>query len=298
MPLARLFAYLDDIVIVVPRAAADFALSAVRAALATLCGMELAVDKTQVWSPTPEPPIGPLAAYWRPAGLVILGGPMEAPCIHTGLIEANHNTWPRAGAMAFGCPAGKCVQGLVDARLRLMDDAAGLVTQLLGHAPPDYPAAHVALLLLVHCIAPKADHLLRHLPPASSASFAPRVDRLLLETFQAILGARLSARQAEQLQFPLSEGGVGLLARSGAFAAAAYIGSWALVYHRVAAATGWSLPVNSAGVRPNSTAYHLHSAVVTAHAAGANGAGHLLDPSWWEAAKHEPVAHVQRSLAK
>ena len=93
--------------------------------------------------------------------------------------------------------------------------------------------------------APYKTILLRHVPQAISASFAPRVDQLLLETFQTILGAQLNASQAEQVQFPLSLGGVGLLARSGAFSAAAYVGSWALVYHRVVDATGWSLPVPS-----------------------------------------------------
>ena len=106
--------------------------------------------------------------------------------------------------MAFGASAGPCVLGLIETRLRLMADAADLVATLPSRAPPDFPALHTALLLLLYCVAPKADHLLRHLPPAVSASFAPQVGRLLLETIQTILGARLNASQARQIQFTFS----------------------------------------------------------------------------------------------
>ena len=88
------------------------------------------------------------------------------------------------------------------------------------------------------------------------------------------------------------------MARSGAFAAAAYIGSWALVYHRVAAATGWSLPESLASAPPHTTAHHLFSAIQTTQAAGADSAQHLLDPAWWPAARNGQVNHVQRTLAK
>ena len=186
--------------------------------------------------------------------------------------------------MAFGASSGPCVQGLTDTRLRLMDQTAQLVTMLPSRTPASYPASHVALLLLTFCVAPKADHLLRHLPPAISATFAPRVDRLLLETFQSILGARLSPSQAEQARFPLSAGGVGLLARSGALAAGAYVGSWALVYHRVAAATGWSLPGDSSSILPGTAADHLLKAIQATRAAGAAHAQHFMEPAWWAAA--------------
>ena len=113
----------------------------------------------------------------------------------------------RAGAMELG-PAepSALTRAFIDARLSLMRQSADLVRALPGRAPADYPAVQVALLLLVFCVAPKADHLLRHLPPAVSAPLAVEVDRLVLETFQAILGARLSTAQLEQAQLPLSMG--------------------------------------------------------------------------------------------
>ena len=296
--MARLFAYLDDIVLVVPRAVANAAFDIIQRALLDTCGLSLAVEKTQVWSPRPEAPLGQLHDFWCPDGLIVLGGPMEAPNVHSALTVADHGEWPRAGAMAFGAVAGPCVLGLVETRLRLMEDAANLVVALHSRAPPDFPALHIAYLLLLYCVAPKADHLLRHLPPAFSVSFAPRVDQLLLETLQTILGVRLNASQARQIQFTLSEGGVGLLARSGAPAAAAYVGSWALVYHRVAAATGWSLPSDPANTPNGSIAHALHDAIQIVHEAGAEVARNLLEPPWWAAALHEGVPHVQRTISR
>ena len=92
---------------------------------------------------------------------------MDAPTVQTGLVSADHSSWPRPGAMAFGASPGTCVQSLVETPLRLMEQAADLVTQLPSRAPPSYPASQVALLLLVYCVAPKADHL-----PFSTQSFS------------------------------------------------------------------------------------------------------------------------------
>lgn len=190
------------------RDATELAFFTVQAVLRDFCGLDLAIDKTQGWSPTPEPTLGQLSPFWQPEGIVILDGPMDAPSVQIGLVSADHSPWPRPGGMVFGASPGPCVQGLVDTRSRLMDEAAHLVTLLPSKAPLSYPAAQVALLLLLmYCVAPRADHLLRHLPPAISNAFAPRVDQLLLETFQSSLRARLSATHAEQIQFPLSEGG-------------------------------------------------------------------------------------------
>ena len=91
-------------------------------------------------------------------------------------------------------------------------------------------------------MAPKADHLLRHLPPSVGAELGSNIDQLLLEGLQSLFGVKLSPRQAILATFPFVDGGLGLRARGGGCAAAAYIGSWALVYHRVASTLGWALP--------------------------------------------------------
>ena len=93
----------------------------------------------------------------------------------------------------------------------------------------------IALQLLVFCVAPKADHLLRHLPPSSGTVLATNIDQLLLETFQTLFEVRLSADQAEQASFALARGGLGCRRRGGGCELAAYLGSWALVYHKVVA---------------------------------------------------------------
>ena len=51
------------------------------------------------------------------------------------------------------------------ARLQAMRAATDLIVELASVAAVDYPALHICFQLLVLCVAPKADHLLRHLPP-------------------------------------------------------------------------------------------------------------------------------------
>ena len=91
------------------------------------------------------------------------------------------------------------------------------------------------------CVAPKCDHLLRHLPPRVTARFGSQVDQLLLETFSNLVGLRLTPAQAEQVQMRVPDGGLGLRSRSGPLAAAAYLGSWALCAASVAEGTGISV---------------------------------------------------------
>ena len=238
LPSVSLFAYLDDIVIMAPPDLAEVALETVRAALTELCGLELSDDKTQVWTPRRVRPPGFLARHWCPDGVVILGGPVEAPTLSLALAQDAL----RPNAYPVGLPAGCFVQTFVAARLATMRQAAALLARLVASAPSDYPALQIALQLLVFCVAPKADHLLRHLPPSVGATLGTDVDQLLLEALQTTFGVQLSARQGAQAAFSLSEGGLGLRSRGGAHAAAAYLGSWALVYHRVASTLIWCLP--------------------------------------------------------
>ena len=85
------------------------AFDVIRRALFDTCGLSLAVEKTQVWSPRPERPIGQLGEFWNPDGLIVLGGPLEKSNIELALAEADHGTCPHAGASALGAPQGPCV---------------------------------------------------------------------------------------------------------------------------------------------------------------------------------------------
>ena len=96
-----------------------------------------------------------------------------------------------------------------------MRASASLVVEWASLAPPDFPALQIALQLLAFCVAPKLDHLLRHLPPHASRLLASNIDQLVLETFQSLFDLRLTARQKEQAQFPLSRGGLWLRRRGG-----------------------------------------------------------------------------------
>ena len=93
--------------------------------------------------------------------------------------------------------------------------------------PAGTPALQVAWQLLVFCAAPCCDHLLRFLPPAIGGVFGERIDQLLLENAQRLLSHRFTPLQARQLRLKVTGGGAGLRSRGGAFAAAAFLGSWA-----------------------------------------------------------------------
>jgi len=266
----------------------------ISAALLHFCGLELTTNKTQVWTPRQVQPPGILARHWCPDGVVVLGGPLEAPSLSAALA---HDAY-RPSAFPVGLPSGNFVQDFAAARLQSMRLAASLLEQMVTKAPPDYPALQIALQLLVSCVAPKADHLLRHLPPTVGAALGTNIDQLLLESLQSIFGIRLSTRQAALATFSLTDGGLGLRARGGGYAAAAYTGSWALVYHKVASSLVWCLPECGADGPDSLPGRHIWDGLRMCAACGAASAEPLADPSWWEAAIRGPVPKVQRLLAR
>ena len=95
---------------------------------------------------------------------------MEAPSLSVALA---HDAF-RSQAYAVGAPSEGFVEAFVDARLEGMRRATSAVEDMVTNAPPDFPVLQVALLMLFFCAAPKADHLLRHLPRLSVLSWAPR----------------------------------------------------------------------------------------------------------------------------
>jgi hypothetical protein len=96
----------------------------------------------------------------------------------------------------------------------------------------------------------------------------------------------------------LNEGGLGLRARGGAHAAAAYVGSWALVYHRVASTLGWCFPECGAEGPEALPGRFVWDSLRTCSEHGAADAALLMDPSWWEAALLGPVQKIQRALGR
>ena len=144
-----------------------------------------------------------LAEYWCADGIVVLGGPQEAPSLSSAL-ELDSL---RLTATPFGELAGPFLRAFLAAKLESMQRASSLVLELAAKSPHDFPALQVALLLLVYCVAPKADHLLRHLPPSVGSPLASHIDQLLLETLQSLFEVKFTAKQTAQAQFSLSQGG-------------------------------------------------------------------------------------------
>ena len=287
-------AYLDDIVILAPPSVAELAVEVVRGALLQDCGLELTLPKTQVWSPRQIRPPGMLAQHWRPDGVVVLGGPLDAPSLSVALSQDAL----RSSAFPVGASSGAFVEAFVSAKLAGMRAAAEAVLAFVANAPHEHPALQIGLQLLMFCVAPKCDHLLRHLPPSVGCAVGSNVDLLLQETLQSMFGFNLRPRQAEQASFSLSGGGLGLRSRGGGYAAAAYVGSWALVYHRVAATLSWCFPECSEQGPTALPGWFVWEGLRLAEASGSKTATALRDPSWWEAASRGAVEKVQRTLGR
>ena len=290
VPRALLLAYLDDIVIVAPSGVAEAAYTIVQACLAEECSLELSADKTQVWTPSQVRPPGGLARHWSAEGMVVLGGPLGDLRLSTAI---QHDDL-RPQAVPYGPLGGPFLAEFLDARLHTMRGAADAVLGLVCRAPHDFPALQIALQLLVFCVAPKADHLLRHLPPPAGTALAANIDRLLLETFQSLFEVRLSADQAEQASFALVRGGLGCRRRGGGCELGAFLGSWALVYHKVVATLGWHFTAEG----PSVTFRKVQEAAEAAAEAGAPSARLMTDLSWWGAASGAPVPNIQATVAR
>ena len=260
VPSPKLFAYLDDIVICADPLIIEDLLEFVELELSRSCGLQLEASKLQAWSPSGSAPPGRLAACWARDGIVLLGAPLDS----------DHNDSLHPGDHAsFLCTGSSFGARFLAKRLAHMEEVASSLLALPGNTPANFPALHSALLLLVWCLAPKADHLFRLLPPEVTSPLALGVDRLLLETFSQLFEVVLSTGQAQQLGFSLSEGGFGLRPRGGGFAAASYIGSWVLTYSEVVAATGSQLPDGDLGVCvPGSVGASLASATRTLGSVG------------------------------
>ena len=198
--------------------------------LARFCGLTLAGEKLQVWTPDGTPPPPGLRTHWSPHGIVLLGGPLDARDSKPFVADDQ--------AALLGDPTADLLATFLNKRLAHMRAVSELICELPHQAPAGVPALHIAFLLLHFCVAPKVDHLFRLLPPAATQALAHGVDRLLLEKFSELLGVSLSWLQARQLRLRVADGGLGLLARGGAYPAAAYVSAWALSYHAVSQVCG------------------------------------------------------------
>ena len=155
------------------------------------------------------------------------GGPAP-PGIH----ELGEDVWrgdkppAQRGIVALGVPIGheefirSCASGRLEKERRLL-------LQL-----PQLPDLQCAWLLLLFCVAPRAQHLLHTVPPAAIAEYARAHDNAVWQTMQDMLGGREADAEAAQHQardiafLPASLGGLGLL-HAERISPAAYGAAWA-----------------------------------------------------------------------
>ena len=195
----HLFAYLDDVYAVAEPDRIRPIYDMLAAALDDHASIQRHTGKTRVWnrSGTCPPDLADLGEdVWNPAGIKVLGTPV--------------------GSDEF-------VQSHVVERLA--------EERQLWAALPEVPDLQCAWQLLVQCAGPRANHLLRTLPPSQSKTYAGEHDAGMWATAKTLLGG-LPGTPAEQAtardlaSLPLRLGGAGLrsVVRTGP---AAYWASWA-----------------------------------------------------------------------
>ena len=201
-----LAAFLDDVYLVTTPSRAREALDVVTSSIETRAGVTANLGKTRVYNRD--------------------GGP--AP---PGIVELGANVWcgdaPEAerGFVALGTPLGHPQFVAAHTDTRLLDEVR-LLQEL-----PLLPDLQCAWLLLAMCASPRADHLLRTLPPSLSASYARGHDDAVWRCLLALLGEEgdadpevAAARRLALL--PARLGGLGLQCAVRT-APAAYWAAWA-----------------------------------------------------------------------
>ena len=217
-----ILAYLDDLVLFVdPRIAAD-AFEIVRQELGRV-GLELSVGKCSCHGPDPGLPADTfLAQLWastdEQGGVIAVGAPMSGDS--ADLDDFDIDTAVPVGSSGF-------IQSFL---ARYVERIEGLVRQIIAlptQCSPDVCGIQAANLLLRHCAAAKAAHLLRVLPPETTRGFAARIDNLTAAAFEELNGLpQLDGWRATALGLPLRKGGLGFRCLSWA-TEAAHIGAFA-----------------------------------------------------------------------
>ena len=115
--------------------------------------------------------------------------------------------------------------------------------QLMARAQVGQPARQAANVLLHHCAAAKAAHLLRMLPPHSTGELANTIDKHIIRSFARInnINEEELEKNSEILSLPISEGGMGLK-RLNWIKEGAHVASWLQCARRVDELIGEAVP--------------------------------------------------------
>jgi len=195
----HIFAFLDDVYAIAEPDRVRPIYDLLAAALGEVAGIQLHTGKTRTWN--------------------------RAGVCPPGMQELGAEVWSPAGVKVLGTPLGTDAYVAQHVAERLADE------KRLWDAIPEVPDLQCAWQLLLQCAGPRANHLLRTLPPSQSQAYARAHDDGMWTAAQRLLGelpggdaALETARVLATL--PMRLGGVGL--RSAARTAqAAYWASWA-----------------------------------------------------------------------
>ena len=204
-----MFAFLDDIyVISLPtRTRAIFDL--VQIALWEHARIEVALGKTKAWN----------AAGEEPPDMSDLGTDAEPCWVGGWSCPAQHR-----GMILLGTPLGD------PAFIRRELEAKRAVQDRLLSRIPDVPDLQTAWLLLLLSANPRANYLLRVLPPVETARYAASHDNAVQVCLQRLLATdaplQLDALQCRRTHLPMRLGGLGLRSAS-RLRFEAYWASWA-----------------------------------------------------------------------
>ncbi|OLP76330.1 132 kDa protein [Symbiodinium microadriaticum] len=203
-----IFAFLDDTYVVAPPDRVRTLYDAFRAALWRHARVELNRGKTRVWN----------AAGEEPPGIADVQGDSDA-VVWTGDWSLRPDL---QGLLVLGTPLGS--DAFVQSQLELKRaEHDKLLTRI-----PAVEDLQAAWLLLRFCACPRANYLLRVLPPAATLPFAAAHDGAVDRCLSALLGfadAPLPEASARSARLPLQCGGLGLRAAS-LDRHAAYWASW------------------------------------------------------------------------
>ena len=206
-------AYLDDVLVGLPAAAAARVPGLAAAAFAPL-GCAVQEEKTKVWVPNGTCPPA-CAAWWSPRGLRVLGAPAEADT-------------PLAALGELGAVVGDAglVASFLEQALRGYRAFTEKVVAATLEADAHWSRVQAGAGLLRLCALPRLLHLFRALPPEATEGFAADADAATLDAYERILTAKLTTLpQQTQAALPTRLGGSGML-RFRDLRAQAWLSSW------------------------------------------------------------------------
>ena len=277
----KVWAYLDDIFLLVPRNQARRALDILFDHLRPT-GYETNASKLEAWCPAGLPDSAHadprLTNAWRTDGLLVLGGPVG---------QLQDGDFTERAAVPIGTPefrARVCEAALAGARR-----ATDTIVELPARATVTSPAVQCGLLLLRMCVNPRVIHLLRSSFSDDIINLASSFDVVVREGFERLAGFSVQAGSMsdQQMRLPIRHGGCGLASMS-RIAPAAYLGSWMQCLHLVEQRVGFHV-LGEGAVDSSSLACVTRAQLLLRD----NPRVQQLD---WRAIANEPIERGQRAL--